>query len=169
MDRSRDGTRRCDRCGELKAVSDFGSRNKNGARRQDNYCRTCRAQYQREHYEKHKELYIERSAQRTKRLVARRAKYMIELFRSRPCVDCGETDPLVLEFDHLADKEFNVGAGMRERSWQALVDEIAKCDIVCANCHRVRTALRAGSVRVAIAERHGIAQSTAAEPGISPS
>jgi hypothetical protein len=150
--------RRCDRCGDLKASSDFAVRRRGGGRadRQDNYCRPCRAQYQREHYEKHKARYVERSGTRTKQLVAERAKFMIELFRTRPCADCGESDPLVLEFDHLSDKKFNVGAGMRERSWQALRDEIAKCDVVCANCHRRRTHVRAGSVRAALAQRQGL-------------
>ena len=161
--------RRCDRCGELKGVADFGWRRKNGAQRQDNYCRECRAQYKREHYEKHKELYVERSRRRNKLLAAERAKFMVELFRARPCVDCGETDPLVLEFDHLVEKKFNVGAGMRERSLQSVRDEIAKCEVVCANCHRRRTYIRAGCVRLAIAHRDARAQPTVGEAGVRPS
>lgn len=169
MDRSSGAVRRCDRCGELKALAEFAWRRKNGAQRQDNYCRACRTQYQREHYEKHKELYVERSGRRNKQLAAERAKYMVELFRTRPCADCGETDPLVLEFDHLVDKKFNVGAGMRERSLQSVRDEIAKCDVVCANCHRRRTYLRAGSVRLAIAQRAALAQPTTSQTGVQPS
>jgi hypothetical protein len=68
-------------------------------------------------------------------------------FRERACVDCDEIDPLVLEFDHLGGKKFTIGEGLRNRSWRAILDEIAKCDVVCANCHRRRTALRAGSAR----------------------
>jgi len=153
MGSTSDAVRRCDRCGELKAVAEFAWRVKRDVQRQDKYCRVCRAQYQRGHYEKHKEIYIERSRRRKKQLTAERAKYMVELFRARPCADCGETDPLVLEFDHLVDKKFNVGAGMRERSLQSVQDEIAKCDVVCANCHRRRTALRRGSLRLVIAQR----------------
>jgi hypothetical protein len=37
-------------------------------------------------------------------MIAKRAAYLIEFFRERPCVDCGETDPLVLEFDHLGTR-----------------------------------------------------------------
>jgi hypothetical protein len=76
-----------------------------------------------------------------------------EFFGEHPCVDCGETDPLVLEFDHLADKRFNIAKGMRDRSWQAVLDEIAKCDVVCANCHRRRTGLGAGFARAVVAQR----------------
>lgn len=60
---------------------------------------------------------------------------------NHPCVDCGESDPVVLEFDHVrGEKVANVanlisGAG----KFQRLMDEIAKCDVRCANCHRRKT------------------------------
>lgn len=79
--------------------------------------------------------------------------YLIDFFKTHPCSDCGETDPMVLEFDHLRDKSFNVAKGVRDRSWQALKAEIAKCDVVCANCHRRRTAVRAKYVRAVVAQR----------------
>jgi hypothetical protein len=85
-------------------------------------------------------------------LAAERAAYLVEFFTTHPCSDCGETDPVVLEFDHLGDKAFNIAKGLRDRSWKALIDEIAKCDIVCANCHRRRTAIRGGFARVAVAQ-----------------
>ena len=74
-------------------------------------------------------------------------------FRDHPCVDCGETDPIVLEFDHLGDKSFCIGTGFRDRNWQSVLDEIAKCDVVCANCHRRRTARRGGFARAVVAQR----------------
>ena len=78
---------------------------------------------------------------------------MVEFFRAHPCQDCGETDPLVLEFDHRGAKLFNIAQGLRDRNWQTVLDEIGKCDVVCANCHRRRTALRKGFVRAAVAQR----------------
>ena len=74
-------------------------------------------------------------------------------FRDHPCVDCGETDPVVLEFDHLRDKKFGIATGIRNRNWQDVLDEIAKCDVVCANCHRRRTTKRGGFLRAAVAQR----------------
>lgn len=55
------------------------------------------------------------------------------------CADCGEMDPIVLEFHHRdpAEKKFNV-ASARGKSVPQLVSEIEKCDVVCANCHRRR-------------------------------
>jgi hypothetical protein len=63
---------------------------------------------------------------------------------------------MVLEFDHLGDKLFTIGANLRDRNWQSLLDEIAKCEVVCANCHRRRTALRRGSVRASFAQHEAI-------------
>jgi hypothetical protein len=85
-------------------------------------------------------------------LIAERTAYLIELFRERPCVDCGETEPLVLEFDHLGHKNFSIAAGLRNRNWQSVLDEIAS-NVVRANCHRRRTAHRAGFARAAVAQR----------------
>ena len=59
-----------------------------------------------------------------------------------PCVDCGESDPIVLEFDHRdpSGKSFNIGDGVaRAYGTQRIKDEIAKCDVRCANCHRRKT------------------------------
>lgn len=65
-----------------------------------------------------------------------------EIKQNSPCADCGENYPYwIMDFDHLENKSFNISALVRERgcSMQALLDEIAKCEIVCSNCHRTRT------------------------------
>jgi hypothetical protein len=73
-------------------------------------------------------------------------------FRENLCLAGGETDPLVLEFDHLRDKKFAFATGIRNRNRNDVLDEIAKCDVVCANCHRRRTAKRGGFLRAAVAQ-----------------
>ena len=78
--------------------------------------------------------------------------FLMAYFRDHPCADCGETDPVVLEFDHLRDKKFVIAAGIRNRNWNDVLDEIAKCDVVFANCHRRRTAKRGGFLRDAVAQ-----------------
>lgn len=67
------------------------------------------------------------------------AAYLAE----HPCVDCGMSDVRVLDFDHrdpttkrLCIAQMLTGGW----TWQAILDEIDKCDVRCANCHRVRTA-----------------------------
>jgi 5-methylcytosine-specific restriction endonuclease McrA len=57
-----------------------------------------------------------------------------------PCVHCGETDPVVLEFDHLRDKKMAVSRLLRRYSPKMVKEEIAKCQVLCANCHRRKTA-----------------------------
>jgi hypothetical protein len=151
-----DPLRGCGRCCELKSTSDFAWRRKHRGQR-DNYCRECRAEYKRQHYAQHRERYVAQAMRRKQALAVERAEYLVEFFRQRSCVDCGEGDPLVLEFDHLANKKFNIAKGLRNHSWQAVLDEIAKCDVVCANCHRRRTALRAGSARAAVVQRQRLA------------
>lgn len=73
---------------------------------------------------------------------------LMQFLTQHPCVDCGETDPTVLDFDHLpgAAKRFTISraVGASTRSWRAIAEEMAKCEVVCANCHRRRTASRAG-------------------------
>lgn len=55
------------------------------------------------------------------------------------CKDCGEDDLRVLEFDHLGDKLFSMAKIVYRTSPAKIREEIAKCDVVCANCHRKRT------------------------------
>lgn len=113
----------------------------------DCYCRPCRAAYKKAHFGANRQRYVDAATRRKEALIARRTEFLIEFFRTHPCTDCGETDPIILEFDHLGDKEFDVAAGTPTRKWQAILDEIAKCQVVCANCHRRRTAVRARSAR----------------------
>src|SRR3546814_12943116 len=84
---------------------------------------------------------------RTKRRIAAARKLVLDHLRAHPCADCGETDPVVLEFDHLRDKVGNVSAMVHSNELWRLVDEIEKCEVVCANCHRRRTARRANPYR----------------------
>lgn len=138
--------RKCYRCGELKAVDEFAWRRRARGQR-DSFCRPCRSAYGKEHYAANRQRYIDRARVVTQRLTRERTGYLIAYFVAHPCVDCGETDPIVLEFDHLRDKRFEISAAIRGRNWQTILDEIEKCEVVCANCHRRRTALRQGSLR----------------------
>jgi hypothetical protein len=155
--------KRCARCGEEKPTSEFGWKNKaKGWLR--SYCRPCLAENSREHCAANKPSYRARTMRRKRQQRANRSNFLVEYFKSHPCVDCGETDPLVLEFDHLRDKEFDIGHEFTSRPWHQVLAEIEKCDVACANCHRRRlrgeeafsdsssTARRAGFTRLAFAD-----------------
>jgi hypothetical protein len=62
-----------------------------------------------------------------------------EIKVTRGCADCGyNADAVALDFDHArGEKEFAIS--MSKRSVKTILDEVAKCDVVCANCHRIRT------------------------------
>lgn len=62
-----------------------------------------------------------------------------EYLRTHPCESCGEPDPRVLDFNHLNDKKTEISKGVRYFSPEALQMEMAKCNVLCANCHRVHT------------------------------
>ncbi len=84
-----------------------------------------------------------RRAQNKKRSLYRRR--IQEVKESTPCKDCGESFPhYVMDFDHLpgSKKKFNIGKAAYAPSMEALEAEMAKCDVVCANCHRHRTFMR---------------------------
>lgn len=137
---------RCARCGRHQSPDAFNWRRRERGQR-DTYCRTCRAEYKHEHYSANKQRYIDQAATRKRKLQRERMIFVIERLRSHGCVDCGETDPLVLEFDHRGDKAFNICSVLNERPWEAVLREIEKCEVRCANCHRRRTARQRNSMR----------------------
>lgn len=75
-----------------------------------------------------------------------RIKYILEQ-KNKPCTDCGISYPsYVMDFDHLPqyEKLFAIGRTITyHKSFKALKEELAKCELVCANCHRIRTHNRA--------------------------
>lgn len=68
----------------------------------------------------------------------------LHALKSAPCLDCGEPFlPCAMDYDHVRGEKRHAIADMVGRfSWEQVEVEIAKCDLVCANCHRMRTALR---------------------------
>jgi hypothetical protein len=76
-------------------------------------------------------------AQRDKQNLKRK---LAEIKEASGCVDCGINNHIILDFDHLRDKKYNISRMIHDGfSWKAIKKEIEKCEIVCANCHRIRT------------------------------
>ena len=74
------------------------------------------------------------------RSYAKLIAYLLE----HPCVDCGEADPLVLDFDHVRGKKtLDVNRMINYRyGWNRILEEIEKCEVRCCLCHRRQTAIR---------------------------
>lgn len=133
--------KRCSGCGETKPYSEF---HKNRARRDglQGYCKPCRAVIDHTEYER------SRGGPRPSRIWDRgRTEWLSSLKTGQPCTDCRRVfTPAVMQWDHLPGKEKlgDISTGLRWRSRAEVLEEIAKCELVCANCHAMRTFERNG-------------------------
>lgn len=128
----------CSQCKQAKPLEEFQKRASN----KDGYagsCKECKRKYDNAHYAANpdRRQYIrdnsERRAQANK-------DWLYQYLTEHTCVDCDETDPVVMEFDHQGDKEICVSLAVQRWSLARLQKEIAKCVVRCANCHRRKTA-----------------------------
>lgn len=134
----------CAKCNELKNDSDFSYKNKKLGTKQS-YCKNCQRSYGRKHYDTNKQYYIDKSDKYQKTS----ATLVLDYLRSHPCVDCGEKDVEVLDFDHLRDKTSSVCRMiLSNKSPKLIFEEIAKCAVRCANCHRRKTAREQGWFKI---------------------
>lgn len=124
----------CYTCGEKKE------------RRSAPYCNKCQREYTRADYAKNKEKYVARALKNKERYKQEMYEWLVAYYALHPCVDCGESDPIVLDFDHRDsnDKEDEVSNMMRNGRYRAAKKEVDKCDVRCSNCHRRRTAKQHG-------------------------
>lgn len=76
----------------------------------------------------------------------RNMKFVISFLKENPCIDCGETNFICLEFDHRnqEDKVGIIANLVHCSSIKKIEEEISKCDVRCANCHRIKTAKQLG-------------------------
>ena len=133
----------CSTCKRWKPLAEFNLRS---ASRDGHQwaCRQCNSDYHRRHKERHnKQIHA-----RNRRLLAESRRRLWAYLSTHPCVDCGECDPVVLEFDHLRDKYKDIAKLIRGWPWPTVMAEIEKCEVVCANCHRRRTYARQNSWRI---------------------
>lgn len=128
--------KKCCTCKTLKSPEDF---HKSRSRKDglQTTCKSCRQKIHKEHYAENKKKYKKDNTRYRKERREIIRNYLLE----HPCVDCGESDPIVLEFDHLRDKEFSISEGTSFSETRILI-EIEKCEVRCANCHRRKTAER---------------------------
>lgn len=129
--------KQCVHCKQVKAFDEFAWSNKKAEKRQK-HCRACMSKFNKASYQKADKQRIYQN--RTKRRELAR-QYVWSYLENNPCVDCGETDPRLLEFDHVrGEKKAAVSQLASGRySIKTLQDEIDKCEVRCASCHRKKT------------------------------
>ncbi len=139
----------CTKCGPpAQPLDNFAIRSHVRGTRQA-MCKNCQNEYGRAHYQTYRPAYLRKARLRNIEQSKINAEFLIDYLTHHPCVDCGESDIVFLEFDHQRNKVLDVSTLSREGySLDRVKQEIAKCDVVCANCHRRRTAKQFGWYRL---------------------
>lgn len=138
-----DGQKRCHTCKQM--LSEFNVRTA-AADGLQSRCRTCCRDWYLKRRGEHIAYVARRNLAYREKLRAQTSDY----FATHPCVDCGEQDVRCLQLDHWdrSTKKANVARLLGGAlSWKAILAEIEKCDVRCADCHRRRTAAQVNSWR----------------------
>lgn len=132
------GLRYCRGCNKAKPFSNFQPKTQaNGKEGYEGKCKPCVAKRQ-------------KTQGFNRNLEAR--KFVFEYLKKNPCVDCGETNVLALEFDHVHSKKFDIGTALNSNTVLDLIKkEMSKCVVRCSSCHRIKTHLEINSWRFQLA------------------
>lgn len=145
-----DESKICTNCSQNLPLTAF-ARNSRKTDGLQQMCRACKKTYNAEYYRLTKHIHNPARIARTREIRAQLRAQIIEYLKTHPCVDCGETDIIVLQFDHLRDKITDISTMMNSAfSWTKIQREIEKCDVVCANDHMRRTARRSMWAKVRV-------------------
>lgn len=133
----------CTKCRQSKDLNQFWFKNKaKNIRRSE--CHSCVLIYQKEHYARSSARRAKINSANTVN-IERNRQFVFNYLKLHPCIDCRESDPRVLEFDH-RDRNLKIrpisAMVIRGSGIKTIELEILKCDVRCANCHRRRTALQ---------------------------
>lgn len=128
----------CYKCGETEDEKFYPStlKPRKGRKAKGAWCKVCHVQYSRERVLKDRAHFLKYQTRRRHKVLDQLCAIRVE----RGCQRCGENHPACLSFHHRDEKtkKFNISqeAVRRNRSLEYLQDEIAKCDVLCENCHR---------------------------------
>lgn len=132
----------CSKCKVEKPLTDFQllfpSKN-DGKLRPD--CKQCKKSSNKKYNDSHKERMGARLKLSFPKALQNARNFVADYLKDHPCVDCGNFDVRVLEFDHVKDtklKNISKLISQGSRLWR-LEAEIKKCEVRCANCHRIKT------------------------------
>lgn len=144
--------KRCSYCRNVKLINDFW-KNTSRKDKHQSICIECHKYLSKKYYKKKENK--KRHAEIVKKLKKSKVAFLKHALKDylarHPCVDCGEKDPNVLEFDHVNKEKKNRGISVMIGSanpWERVLKEIEKCVVRCCNCHRKRTLKQFGWKRV---------------------
>ena len=130
--------KKCSVCTISKPLTDFhkSSSTKTGVQSR---CKACNRESRLEYYYANHTVERTRMNKRSRKVYKENRDRTIAYLECHPCVDCGESDSVVLEFDHVRGvKLAPVTSLLSSGSWNKVQEEIDKCDVRCCNCHRRR-------------------------------
>ena len=133
---------KCTVCKLSKPEEDFYWQYKSKGIRSKN-CKKCSNHFTKKWYWNNRERCLQKKKEWSKKRKLAIKQYLYEYMSKHPCIACKENDPVVLEFHHKnkQEKEYTV-ANMAISSFnlERIKKEVAKCEVLCANCHRRQTA-----------------------------
>lgn len=129
----------CGTCQITQPIEQFSLKNSQTGKHSAK-CKNCMQAYCSAHYRANKDYYRAKSREGNARAIAK-AKEFLKEKKNVPCADCKKSYPdYVMDFDHVSgNKVGNIANMVNKNSIQTIAKEIEKCELVCANCHRIRT------------------------------
>lgn len=130
--------KKCSKCNKTMDENNFRIRKDTGDLNAK--CIDCIKLYKRYYYQKNKEYIVSKSVKRTAK-IRKETRLWLNDLKNAPCKDCGKKyPPYIMDFYHIEQKENDINFYIRYGcSKSKLINEIKKCEIICANCHRERT------------------------------
>lgn len=134
--------KRCGDCGRRRLVRFFAKCKAKGDGLQG-VCKDCGRERSKDYYRRNTERHKREAKRINRESRARNRQFIYDYLIEHPCVDCGKTNPLVLQFDHVrGEKKADVSTLARNAcSVRRIEAEIEKCDVRCADCHTIKTLL----------------------------
>ena len=135
--------KRCSKCKKRKLLTQFSRGQKRSYDGRQYICKQCHKKTAARWYKTNRRRQLALMKARKQQLQAK-----VNIYKALPCKDCRKKYPsYVMDLDHVRGRKvLNVCSMVRRgRPWQAIKNEIQKCEVVCANCHRERTIRRLAS------------------------
>ena len=108
-------------------------------------CNECKKPYRKKYYKQNRQQAIQTSVETTRNARKRNRQFVWDALKKHSCTDCTENNPIVLDFDHKdGETKFKEVSILVSQGYsiEAIENEIKKCEVRCANCHRIKTSIQ---------------------------
>lgn len=130
--------KKCSTCKEEKPLAEF-NKNKTRIDGLQTFCRVCNKKRAKRYYREHHDEHLKTIYKAKRKKLEKNQQRFYQFLAISSCAHCGDSNPLVLECDHLSDKKLGISTLLAHYSWDAIEKELTKCQILCASCHSIKT------------------------------